>query len=491
MNKNHFLAFDLGASTGRAILGILKGNKLELKEIHRFKNEMTRIHGSYYWNIYSLFKELKTGLKKCILKHEIQPDSIGIDTWGVDYSLVSKSGQLIGLPFAYRDHRTDSAMEKFFSILPQKETYLLSGIQFMQFNTLFQLFASVNEKHSRVQIAENLLFTPDTLNYLFTGIKKNEYTIASTSQLLKPGKPEWETKLFKAAGIPTKLIGDIIRPGTKIGHILPEIQEDTGSIEIPCIAVASHDTASAVASAPAEGKNWAFLSSGTWSLLGIESDKPLVSEKSLEMNFTNEGGVDGTTRFRKNIMGMWLIQECKRIWDEEKVLNWQEIVDLSDSAEPFKCLVNPDNPMFLNPGNMPRAIQKFCANTNQPVPKTKGEIARCIYDSLVLKYKFTLKQIESITGNKIEKLHIIGGGAHNKTMNQLTANAIGIPVLAGPTEATATGNIMMQAKALGVVKSLTEIRTIIKDSFEIALYLPSPKLDWENAYKKFEKLNQY
>ena len=489
MSKKHFLAFDLGASSGRAILGILENNTLELKEIHRFKNQMTRIHGDYYWNIYSLFDELKTGLKKCISEFKIQPDSIGIDTWGVDYSLISMSGQLVGLPFAYRDHRTDTAIEDFFKVLPKKDVYSLTGIQFLQFNTLFQLFASAQEKYSRLNIAASLLFTPDTLNFLFTGIKKNEYTIASTSQLLKPGKPEWEFKLFVAAGISEDLVEEIVQPGIAIGDILPEIQEVCGSKKIPCIAVASHDTASAIVSVPAKGKNWAYLSSGTWSLLGIESEKPLVSDKTMEMNFTNEGGVDGTTRFLKNIMGMWLIQECKRIWDEETEIDWQEIVDLSEAAEPFKCLINPDEAVFLNPGNMPKAIQEYCKKTDQFIPQTKGEIARCIYDSLVLKYKFTIKQIESVTGNKIEKLHIIGGGANNTVMNQLTADATGITVFAGPTEATAIGNIMMQAKANGTVHSLSDIRNVVSNSFEVTEYQPSPKLNWELAYEKFEKLN--
>jgi rhamnulokinase len=489
MRTNYFLAFDLGASSGRAILGKLSDGKLELEEVHRFKNQMSLIHGNHYWNVFNLFDELKTGLKKCLTEHNIQPDSIGVDTWGVDYSLVTGEGQLIGLPFAYRDHRTDSAMEDFFKIMPRDEAYFLSGIQFMQFNTLFQLFASVKENFSRLVIADSLLFMPDTLNYLFTGVKKNEYTISSTSQLLKPGKPEWETKLFRAANIPEQLMGEIVQPGVEIGKILGEVSDETGSAEIPCIAVASHDTASAIASVPADGGNWAYLSSGTWSLLGVESDVPQVSEQTLQMNFTNEGGVEGTTRFLKNIMGMWLIQECKRIWDEEKEMEWQEIVDLSLAVEPFKCLINPDDLSFLNPGNMPVAIRNYCEKTDQYIPQTKGEIARCIYDSLVMKYKFTLGQIESVIGKKIEKLHIIGGGAHNKMMNQLTADAIGIPVFAGPTEATAIGNLMMQAKAAGVVKSLSEIRKIIRNSFEVTEYTPSPELDWETAYSKFKKLN--
>ena len=488
MSKNYFLAFDLGASSGRAMLGTFEKNKLQLTEVHRFKNQMTQIHGHFYWNIFSLFEELKTGLKKCIAEFKVQPLSFGIDTWGVDYSLVTKTGQLAGLPFAYRDHRTDNAMDEFFKILPKKETYLLSGIQFLQFNTLFQLFSSIHEDYPVLQIADGLLFTPDALNYLFTGVKKNEYTISSTSQMLKPGKPEWEEKLFEAAGIPKNLPQEMIQPGTVLGLALPEIDEQTGCGEITCSAVASHDTASAVVSVPAEGENWAFLSSGTWSLLGIESPEPIVSEETLEMNFTNEGGVDGTTRFLKNIMGMWLIQECKRVWDAEKEISWSEIVELSQLAEPFKCLINPDDPGFLNPGNMPEAIRKYCRKTKQYVPETKGEIARCIYDSLVLKYKFTLRQIESVTGKKIEKLHIIGGGANNEMLNQLIANALGIPVVAGPTEATAIGNIMMQARAMGFVASLNEIRKVVRHSFEVKIYEPSPRLDWEKAYIKFDKL---
>jgi rhamnulokinase len=428
-------------------------------------------------------------LKKCVNEHGIQPLSFGIDTWGVDYSLVTGNGQLSGLPYAYRDHRTDNMMDEFFRILPEKETYRLSGIQFLQFNTLFQLFSSVLKNDPALKIAEGMLFTPDTLNYLFTGVQKNEYTIASTSQLLKPGKAEWETRLFKAAGIPEKLTRDIVEPGTVLGLALPEIDEQTGCGELTCVAVASHDTASAVVSVPAEGENWAYLSSGTWSLLGIESPEPLVSEKTLEMNFTNEGGAEGTTRFLKNIMGMWLIQECKRVWDEEKEINWQEIVYLSQLAEPFKCFINPDDAGFLNPGNMPRAIQEYCRKTNQPVPESKGEIARCIYDSLVLKYKYTIRQIESVTGNRIEKLHIIGGGANNEMLNQLTANALGIPVVAGPTEATAIGNIMMQARAMGFVGSLKEIREVVRTSFDVKTYSPSPKLDWEKAFATFESLD--
>ena len=490
MSKNHFLAFDIGASSGRAILGKLEDGKLTLQEVHRFKNQMICIHGTFFWNIYSLFDELKTGLKKCVTEHNVQPDAIGIDTWGVDYALVTANGRFAGLPFAYRDHRTDTAMDEFFRRMPKKETYLLSGIQFMQFNTLFQLFASVRDHDAELKIAGKLLFTPDALNYLFTGVMKNEYTIASTSQMLKPGKAEWEHRLFEAAGIDRNLVAEFILPGTLLGNILPGIAEETGSKIIPCVAVASHDTASAVVSVPASGENWAYLSSGTWSLLGIENPEPLVSEKSLEMNFTNEGGVEGTTRFLKNIMGMWLIQECKRTWEQERggELSWKEIVNASNASEPFQCFINPDDPAFLNPGNMPEAIQEFCRQTNQHVPAGIGEIARCIYDSLTLKYKYTILQIESVTGKKIEKLHIIGGGAHNEMVNQFTANATGIEIVAGPTEATAIGNIMMQAKALGAVGSLDKVREVVRNSFDVKTYFPDSKTEWEKAYENFVKI---
>jgi rhamnulokinase len=488
MSKYYFLAFDIGASSGRAILGTLSDGKLNLTEVHRFQNRMQQIHGSFYWNIFCLFDELKTGLKKCISEFGIQPDSIGIDTWGVDYTLLNNEGQIIGLPYAYRDHRTDKSMESFFKLLSARDTYNLSGIQFLQFNTLFQLFSSYKSKLSQMEIAKSLLFTPDILNYLFTGVKKNEYTIASTSQMLKPGKPEWEYKLFKVAGIPKTLVEEIIQPGNILGSLTDEVCKETKSKPIPCIAVASHDTASAVVSVPATGSNWACISSGTWSVMGIESPVPVVNELSLKLNFTNEGGVEGTTRFLKNIMGMWLIQECKRIWDLEWPLEWDEIVQMSKASTPFKALINPDDPSFLNPVNMPEAIKKFCLNTNQLIPETKGEIARCIYDSLILKYKYTLHQIESITGKKIERIHIIGGGAHNVEINQLTANATVVPVYAGPVEATSIGNIMYQAKGLGLVGSLEEIREIVRNSFEVIEYQPNPKLEWEKAYERFLKL---
>jgi rhamnulokinase len=488
MENHSFLAFDIGASSGRAILGTLSDGKLHLTEVHRFTNQMMQLHGHYFWNIFSLFDELKTGLTRCIRETGVQPISIGIDTWGVDYGLVTSDGYLAGLPFAYRDHRTDQIMPEFFNILSEEETYRLSGLQFMQFNTLFQLFASVQSGHTALKIADSLLFTPDLLNFMFTGIRKNEYTIASTSALLKPGKPEWEPRLLEAAGVSPGLFEDIVLPGTVLGPILPEVCSSAKCCEIPCIAVASHDTASAVASVPASGERWAYISSGTWSLMGIESPVPLVSETSRLMNFTNEGGIDGTTRFLKNIMGMWLIQECKKIWDAREKLSWENIVELSKASQPFAFLVDPDHPGFLNPADMPEAIREFCRNTGQLVPVTEGQIARCIYDSLALKYKYTLAQIEEITGDKIEKIHIIGGGANNRFLCQLTADATGLPVWAGPVEATAIGNILVQARAMGYLKTLVEMRQLVAQSFEPELYSPEETIEWKMGYSKFMEI---
>ncbi|MDP4185950.1 MAG: rhamnulokinase family protein [Bacteroidota bacterium] len=483
MSMHHFLAFDLGASSGRAILGTLKDQQsLELLEIHRFNNQMLRIHGHDYWNVFSLFDELKKSLKICIREHGIQPESIAIDTWGVDFGLLDRSGNIIGIPFAYRDCRTNNAMEDFFKLMPKEKLYGLTGIQFMQFNSLFQISSMVHDKSPQLEIADNLLFTPDLLSYLFCGVKKTEFSIASTSQLLRPGTNQWEEKLFDVLGLPTSLMNEVVWPGTILGNLTEEICEETGSKPIPVVAVASHDTASAIAAVPAEGKNWAYLSSGTWSLMGIESEKPHISPKSYELAFTNEGGVDGTIRFLKNITGLWLLQECRKVWVLEKEYSFPELVELSQTAPAFKSLIDPDDALFMNPENMPEAIAEYCRRSNQPVPTTIAETVRCIFESLALKYKLTLKQIEAVTNEKIEKLHIIGGGANNKFLNQLTANALGIPVIAGPGEATAIGNLLMQARALGCVDSLSEIRSIVRNSVELLEFIPQNSSEWDEPF---------
>ena len=488
MVTRNFLAFDLGASSGRAILGTITDNKLSLKEIHRFENQMVEINGSFYWNIFSLFGELKSGLKKCIHDFGVQPESVGVDTWGVDIALLDRNGMIVGLPYAYRDPRTDTAMEEVFKIVPRKALYQMTGIQFMQFNTLFQLHAYKRDRSPQLEIATDILFMPDALCYLFSGVKKNEFSIASTSQFLKPGKPEYEQRLFDAINFDSSLMQQLVLPGTILGNLKAEIQKETGSAAIPVVAVAAHDTASAIASVPAEGRNWAYISSGTWSLMGIESDHPLISEEIQKLNFTNEGGVEGTTRFLKNIMGLWLLQECRRIWATEKEYSWPEMVEMSLKAHPFKCLIDPDAREFLNPGNMPKAIAAFCIKTGQSVPETHGEVIRTIFESLALKYRSTLDSIRLVSPVKIEKIHIIGGGANNELLCQYAANATNLPVFAGPTEATAIGNIMMQAKALGVVSSLGEIRRMVLDSFETKIFTPQNADQWDFQYLRFKAI---
>ena len=486
MNRKYFLAFDLGASSGRAILGILSDGKLELTEIHRFVNQMQLINGHYFWNIFSLFNELKTGLKKCIKEFGIQPESIGIDTWGVDFVHLNKEGLILSLPFAYRDSRTNTSMDDLFQLIPQEEVYAQTGIQFMQFNSLFQLFSMVKDQSSLLKITDSVLFMPDALNYLFTGVKKCEFSIASTSQMIVPGTCRWNYELIEKAGIPTNILQEIILPGTVLGNIQDEVARETGSKSVPVIAVAAHDTGSAIVSVPSSDNNFVYLSSGTWSIMGIESKHPIISEQTRQLNFTNEGGAEGTTRFLKNIMGMWLIQEVQRIWEAEGTkYSWPEMVELARQSEPFKFLINPDDSMFLNPRDMTQAVRDYCYQTAQGTPQSHGETIRCIYDSLALKYRFTLEQIRTVSSQPIEVIHIIGGGANNHFLNQITADATGLMVIAGPTEATAIGNILIQAKALGYVGSLNEIRQIVADSFGLVKFSPSHELDWEAAYNRY------
>ena len=489
MNRKHFLAFDIGASSGRAILGTLKDDQLELTEIHRFVNQMQLINGHYFWNIFSLFNELKTGLKKCIKDHEVEPESIGIDTWGVDFVHLTREGLILSLPFAYRDSRTNTSMDELFQIIPQKEIYAQTGIQFMQFNSLFQLFSMVKDQSSLLEITDSILFMPDALNYLFTGIKKSEFSIASTSQMLIPGTLTWNTEIIERAGIPIHIFQEIILPGTTLGNIQPDVAKEVGCKTVPVIAVAGHDTGSAIVSVPCIRKNFVYLSSGTWSIMGLECEKPIISEQTHQMNFTNEGGVEGTTRFLKNIMGMCLIQEVQRIWESEGTsYTWPKMVELARDSEPFKFLINPDDPMFLNPRDMTQAVRDFCYQTAQGTPQCHGEVIRCIYDSLALKYRFTLEQIREVSDQPIEVIHIIGGGSNNHFLNQLTADATGLKVIAGPTEATAVGNILIQAKALGYAGSLNEIRQIVANSFELITFLPSDDLDWNEAYDRYLRI---
>ncbi len=483
---HHFLAFDLGATSGRSILASVDGDTLEMRELTRFPNVLLPINGKFYWNIYGLYEALRAGLLAAA-KEGLHIDSIGIDTWGVDFVYVGKDGSFLGCPRAYRDPYTHSVPEKFFQLVPRKDVYAATGIQIMDFNSLYQLYASKIDGCSAFEAADKILFMPDALSYLLTGKMVCEYTIASTSQMLNPKTKQFEKKLLDAAGIKTSLLPEMVMPGTVIGTLTDALAQETGLGKVPVVAVAGHDTASAVAAVPAEGKGFAYLSSGTWSLMGIEVQEPIINEESFRMNFTNEGGVDGTTRFLKNITGMWLLEQCRKEWKKKQNVSYSYpvIEQLGASADAFRSLVDPDDPSFANPASMTCAIEDYCTRTGQPVPQNHGQMIRCIYDSLALKYRCVLGNLQDMAGFKIEKLHIIGGGAVNKLMSQLTANAVGIPVVCGPGEATAIGNVMMQAKAIGLVNSLPEMRQLIAKSVQTNIYHPEDRTTWELAYRRY------
>jgi rhamnulokinase len=479
MTKPQYLAFDIGAGSGRVILGTLDGCKVTLEEIHRFPNEMILRDGHYYWDINRLFGELLTGLRLCVKKLNVIPVSIGIDTWGVDFGLLDGNNQLIGNPFAYRDSLTEDAMEQVFKVIRPKELYTRTGIQFMRFNTLFQLWALKKRFPNLLLQADKLLFMPDLLGYLFTGVVYSEYTIASTSQMLNPKTRNWDPDLLMKLGLPIHILDDIVEPGTQIGTLKPGILSELGINAISVVAVGAHDTASAIAAIPAEGKNWAYISSGTWSLMGIETDEPILSEESFKYLFTNEGGVGKTTRYLKNITGLWLLQECKKVWDKEEVISYSEIINRCKKAKAFRSIVDPDDPMFSNPENMPEAIREYCLKTEQVVPETIAEYARCIFESLALKSRIVLDQLREVSPHPIEKIHMIGGGSLNSLLCQFTADATGLPVIAGPAEATALGNILVQIACHQGLDGLDTLRAYSLNSVKTINYLPKNKIAWD------------
>lgn len=481
----NFLAFDIGATSGRSILGTIADGKLTMRELTRFPNKTIRVNQQYFWDIYALFDELKRGLKVAAAEH-IHIDAIGIDTWGVDFVFLGADGSILGQPRSYRDPYTIGAPEGYFEIVPKQKVYELTGIQIMNFNSLFQLFAAKRANSSVLDAATDMLFIPDALSYMFTGNKICEYTIASTSQMLNPHTGAFEHSLLEAIGVSPSLLQPIVMPGTVMGYISESVMQECGVDRIPVIAVAGHDTASAVASVPASDGNFAYLSSGTWSLMGIETEEPIINETSYSENFTNEGGVDGTVRFLKNITGMWLLEQCRKEWEViGHSYDYAEIVKMSESAAPFRSLIDPDDSSFACPERMTEAIANYCRKTDQPVPESDAEYIRCIFDSLSLKYRAVLDKLRALASFPIERLHVIGGGSKNALLNQMTANAIGIPVVAGPGEATAIGNIMLQAKAMGLVSTLTEMRNVISNSVAPETFYPKDAEIWEKAYTRF------
>jgi len=490
MKSKSFLAFDLGATSGRSILGTIDNSRLQIKELTRFPNQILQIGNHFHWNIYSLFEHLKAGLAAA--KNEgVEISSIGIDTWGVDFVLLAKDGTILGAPYAYRDPHTDGAPEEYFKIVPREKVYDLTGIQVMNFNSLYQLYALKRDDNSLLEATTEILFMPDALAYMLTGNKVVEYTIASTSQILNPRTKKFESLLLEKAGVSPSILGEIVMPGHTVGTLRDDLAEESELGKIPVVAVAGHDTGSAVAAVPAENENFAYLSSGTWSLMGIEVKDPIINEETFALNFTNEGGVEGTTRFLKNITGMWLLEQCLKEWKKEGITYaYEKLVHMAESAPAFQSLIDPDHVSFANPASMTAAIMGYCTATHQKAPSNHAEFVRCIFESLSLKYKFILGKLISLAPFAIEKLHVIGGGSKNPLLNQWTANAIGIPVIAGPSEATAIGNIMIQAKAAGCVDSLQEMRQIIRESVLLDVFLPENHETWESAYKSFLDITQ-
>ena len=500
-NKKYFFAVDLGATSGRTIIGNIADGRFSLEEVTRFPNNLIEQGGHFYWDIYALYFEIIKGLKE-VARRGLEITSIGIDTWGVDFVMIGDDGAILRNPRAYRDPITFNAMDDYLKhVISKKEVYDVTGIQFLNFNSIFQLYAMKREGNSALKHAQKILFVPDALSWMLTGNEVCEYTIASTSQLLDPRTKQLDERLLASVGLTRSKFGKMVNPGTLIGVLTDEVQKLTGLGPVPVIAVAGHDTGSAVAAVPASNEQFAYLSSGTWSLMGIETKDAIISDLSYERNFTNEGGIEGTTRFLKNICGMWLYERCRLEWisSGERLEVRGESIPLSEVSHPelqgsamqveaFRSIINPDDPCFAAPASMIGAIQQYCRKTNQPVPETPAEICRCIFDSLALRYRQVFQWMQEFAPFKLETLHIIGGGSLNKYLNQFTANATGATVLAGPQEGTAIGNIMLQAKAAGLVKDIWEMRQIIANSLELVRYEPQDKEAWAQAFDNYLRI---
>ena len=471
--KKYFFAVDLGATSGRTIIGCINEGQFQLEEVTRFPNNLIEQGGHFYWDIYALYFEMIRGLKE-VAQRGLEITSIGIDTWGVDFVMIGDDGAILRNPRAYRDPITFDAMDDYLkNVISRKEVYGITGIQLMNFNSIFQLYAMRREGNSALKHAHRILFVPDALSWMLTGKEVCEYTIASTSQLLDPRTKQLDERLLSSLGLTRSMFGKMVNPGTPIGVLTDEVQKLTGLGPIPVIAVAGHDTGSAVAAVPAKDEQFAYLSSGTWSLMGIETKDAIINDLSYERNFTNEGGIEGTTRFLKNITGMWLLEQCRKVWAKEgRTYTYPQIADMARAAIAFPSRVNPDDPRFANPADMVAELKAACAESGQQQPATDGEMVSLIYHSLACRYKEMMQALQDFAPFKIDKLHVIGGGSANDLMSQLTADTIGLPVVAGPVEATAIGNLMMQAKAAGLVKDRWEMRAIVAKAFSVKEFQP-------------------
>ncbi len=483
------VAFDLGASGGRAVLGGLKGETLTFREIHRFPNDPVQVGNRLHWDILRLWHELKQGLIKARQQSSGNLASLGIDSWAVDFGLLAPNGELLGNPYHYRDSHTNGMMSAAWQEVSRAEIFKSTGIQFLTFNTLYQLYALKKAGSPLLANAQTLLLIPELLRYWLTGQKLSEWTNASTTQFMSATRPEWDLSLLGKFGLPGQILAPLVPPGTITGELLPAISQEAGLTPLPVIAVGEHDTASAVAAVPARTSPFAYLSCGTWSLIGTEVREPVLNDQALEFNVTNERGVDNTFRLLKNVTGLWLTQECYRTWQKAGVaISYEREAALIAEAPAFRSFIDPDHAMFAGPTNMPAQVQAFCRQTGQPVPETPGQLLRCIYQSLALKYRLVLEQIEELSGGRFETLHMVGGGIQNQWLCQSTADATRKTVLAGPQEASALGNVIVQFMALGHFKSLAEARAAVARSFPPKIYQPQDTAEWDAAYQTFRQV---
>jgi rhamnulokinase len=493
MAEKAYLAIDMGASSGRHVIGRFDGQKLRLEEVFRFENGPVEMAGHLYWDWPGLWASVRKGMMAAAAQGAGKIASVGVDTWGVDFGLLGRNDELLGNPYHYRDSRTNGMMEKAFAIVPREEIFRHTGLQFMQLNTLYQLLAMKLCNSPLLDVAETMLMVPDLMHWLMTGVKCNEMTEASTSQFYNPVRGGWATELLEKFDLPTRILGTIMQPGTVLGPLRSGLAAEMG-LASKVVLPGSHDTASAVMAVPAHSKpgarpDWCYISLGTWALMGIESPVPVVSDKVSQLNFTNEGGVGNTIRLLKNITGLWMVQECRRVWNQGgRKWGWEDLNKLSAAAKPLVSFINPDSSDFMAPENMPEAIRSFCQRTGQAVPSDEGAILRCALDSLAMKFRHVLGMCEDLAGGRIETIHIVGGGTQNRLLCQAAADASGRHVVAGPIEATAIGNLMVQAIAAGDIGSIAEARDVVRRSFEVDEYEPKNTAAWDEAYKRFLKV---
>lgn len=492
MTEQCFLGVDLGAESGRVIAGLFDGRKVKLESLHRFSNGPVTVGETLRWDILRLWTEIQQGLNVGGQKFGTSIRSVGVDTWGVDFALLGKNQELLSHPYNYRDPRTRGLLNATLARIPRAEIFAATGLQFMEINTLYQLIALEQQNPEILDLAERLLLMPDLFHWMLSGSQVVEFTNATTTQFFNPPSGNWAFDLLGKLNLPTRMLGEVVQPGTVLGKLRPNLANKLGLARIDVVAPATHDTGAAVAAIPTRlsgTARWAYISSGTWSLIGLEVQQAVLTPQALQRNVTNEGGIDGTYRLLKNIMGMWLVEECRRSFERHgRPLDYAEMVRQAEAAPAFRSLIDPDDPSFLAPEDMPTAIRSWCERTQQPAPETSGQIIRCVLESLALKYRVVLGWLEELTGERVEVIHVVGGGCQNILLNQFTANACNTPVIAGPVEATALGNVLIQARATGAISSLEEIREVVRASTELKTFEPAAGAEWQQASRRFQDL---